>query len=228
MNNELLLKKLQNYKNYVHSFVKSNKDSVENIHKLRTSSREIISLLSVDNIFYTRVKKVIKLSNKIRDNDVFFEVYMNSLPKKYINRLDMKHITDSANRSREKKIDKLHAYLISLVIADTTEFKYEETPFSFVERDEFSLSNTVELHKYRIFIKKRLYKEKNSSPRDEIKIKTLAGIKDSLGAINDNMNALHVLKSYEIESGLFKEIEEFTQRENLKLFKLFKKLDNKL
>jgi len=226
MDNELLVKKLRDFKKYVEIFVKYHKGSVENIHKLRTSSRELFSLLSVDNMFYNRLKKVIKISNKIRDIDVFFKIYLNSLPNKYITKLDIKTITDSANKSREKKLDKLHAYLISLVIPDIIEFKYEEVQFSLMDTDEFSLSNTSELHKYRIFIKKRIYKEKNSSPRNEKKVKKLTRIKDLLGTINDNINGLNMLKSYNIKIELFKQIQDFTQNKNTKLFKEFLELDN--
>lgn len=228
MNKKLLLKKLHKLKRYVKEFVSLHNNSVEDIHKLRTSSREIYSLLSVDDPFNKRLKKVIKLSNKIRDIDVFLEVYLSSLEKKYKTKLDIKNITDSANKIREGKIDKLHYYLISLVMPDSTEFKYEEAQFSLIETDKLTSPNQAELHKYRIFIKKRFYKEKNSVSRNEKRVKTLTGIKNILGTINDNINGLNMLKRYNIEFKLFKQIQSFTENENVKLFKEFKKLDNQL
>ena len=84
MDDKLLLKKLQEYKKFVKQFIVDLKNSVEDIHTLRINSRELHSLISADDPFYPQLKRVIKLSNKIRDIDVFFEVYLHSLPKKYI------------------------------------------------------------------------------------------------------------------------------------------------
>jgi len=226
MDSEFLLKKLQEFKKLLSIFVKSNKNDIEEVHKLRVRSRELFSLLSVDDIFYNKLKKVIKLSNKIRDIDVFFEVYLDSLPKKYITKLDIKSLTYTANKSRKKKLYKLHLYLESLEVPTTIEFQYEESTLNKIDENELTSPNQVELHKYRIFIKKRLYKEKTSSLVDENKIKILTIIKDILGTINDNINGLNILKSYDIDPDLIKEIQDFTQKENLKLFKEFKNFVN--
>ena len=227
MNNVLLQKKFKEFKKYIEQFVTSHKSGIEDIHKLRVSTRELFSSMSVDNLFYSRLKKVIKLSNKIRDRDVFFEIYLDSLPRKYLTKLDIESMRQSTTNSRKKKIDKLHLYLKALVIPKTIVFKYEKSKYMLTIQNKLISPYQVELHKYRIFIKKMLYKEKNSFPLNENKIKTLKIIKDILGTINDNINGINRLQSFDIEVGLFKEIKAFTQEQNLKFFKEFQILDNK-
>ena len=57
---------------------------------------------------------------------------------------------------------------------------------------------------------------------NEIKIKTLKKIKDILGTIHDNNNAIERLNSFDIEVKLFRKIELFTKKKNLKLLKSLK------
>ena len=71
-------------------------------------------------------------------------------------------------------------------------------------------------------LKKKFYKENNSFPLNEIKIKTLKKIKDILGTIHDNNNAIERLNSFDIEVKLFRKIELFTKKKNLKLLKSLK------
>jgi hypothetical protein len=72
-----------------------------------------------------------------------------------------------------------------------------------------------ELHMH---LSKKLYIEKNSSVKDEKKIKILTDTKDILGAINDNYNGLKRLESYDIKESLYEKIKKFTQKENRKLY----------
>lgn len=225
MNNKLLQKKFQEFRKYAKNFVSSGKSEAEDIHKLRVNSRELFSLISVKNPFFTKLKKVIKLSNKIRDIDVFYEVYLDSLPKKYIVKLDIDSMKQITNKSRAKQIEKLHLYLKSLDIPQSIEFKCKVFKSDFSWKKGHSRLSHSELHKYRIFIKKILYKEKNSFPLDEKKITTLKSIKDILGTINDNINGIYRLKAFELDIKLFKQIESFIQEQNLKLFNEFKILD---
>jgi len=222
MDNQILLKKFHEFTEYIENFMKYYKSGIEDIHKLRVSAREIFSLISINNLFYSRLKKIIKLSNKIRDTDVFHELYLSSLPKKYTTKLDLKKIKNSTDISRGKSIAKLHSYLKSLLIPKTIKFKYEKPKFKLGTKNQLISLNNAELHKYRIFIKKELYKENNSFPLNEIKIKTLKRIKDILGTIHDNNNAIERLNSFDIEVKLFRQIESFTKKKNLKLLKSLK------
>ncbi len=224
MKKQHCMKKLEEFKKHLQSFVKLEKCSNKDIHTLRVVSRDLCSLLSADEPFYDSVKRVIKISNKIRDMDVFFEYFLLSLPKKYLAKLDRVSIEKFTNESRKKKINKLHEYLKSLVIPKSVLCKYEEDIFSFMDSNELILSK-IELHKYRIYIKKVLAREKNGASKNETKIKTLNKIKDILGSINDNYHGLERLNSYEIDASLFKKIKNYVQKENLKLFNLFKKLN---
>ncbi len=218
------LKKLKEFKKYVNNFLKHQKESIEDIHKLRVMSRELFSLVGVDEPFSKSVKKVIKTSNKIRDIDVFSETYLKSLPKKYLNELDTKSLIKSVHKRRKKEIDNLHTYLKTLVIPESVEFHHENQEIDVMNGEELKLEKE-ELHKYRIYIKKTLFMEKNSSAKDEKKIKTLSKIKDILGTINDNYNGVKELSSFDIKPKLLTKIEKFTQKQNLKLFKQFKYLN---
>jgi len=225
MEDKLLEKKLKDFKKIVKEFIQFRKSSIEEVHKLRVSCRELCSLLSIDDFFYYRLKKVMKLSNKIRDIDVFYEFYLDSLPKKYIRKLNLQTIINSTDKVRNKKIDKLYLYLESLVIPNNLEFISKKPIAFFASKGRLTLLNQEELHKYRIYIKKILYNEKNSFPINKVRVNTLKQIKDILGSINDNSNGLKRLSSYEIEGKLFKEIELFTHKENAKLFKVFIKFN---
>jgi len=227
MKNELLSKKLEEFKKYIDSFIIKQKSSVEGIHTLRVNSRELLSLVSADDPFSTELKKAIKQSNKIRDMDVFIQTYLGSLPKKYILKLDIKTIKKSIKKKREKKIKELHFYLKSLVIPQSVEFEQKVHNKS-LKIIKIATLNQEELHKYRIYIKKRLYNEKNSTPLDENRVKILTKIKDLLGEINDNYNGLKRLSRFDVKHKLFKKIQKFTERESLKIFKEFKKIEDEV
>ena len=66
------------------------KATVESIHKLRIHCRKMLSLIKSDDAFYLALKKIIKLTNKIRDLDVFLQEYIDSLPKEYQSQIDLK------------------------------------------------------------------------------------------------------------------------------------------
>jgi CHAD domain-containing protein len=224
MHDQNLLKKLKEFKKYVKSFINSRKSGHKDIHTLRILSRELHSLLSNTDPFYERVKKVIKISNKIRDTDVFFKLFLPSLPKRYRNNLEIESIKKYTNKSRKKKIDKLHKYLKSLVIPKNVLFASANSELNFVSSEELKLDK-IQLHKYRIYIKKVLAKEKNSFPINETKIKILIKIKDILGSIHDNYNGIEMLSICSVNPVLLSEIENFIQEENVKLYNQFKSLN---
>jgi len=224
MHDQNLLKKLKEFKKYVKSFINSRKSGHKDIHTLRILSRELHSLLSNTDPFYERVKKVIKISNKIRDTDVFFKLFLPSLPKRYRNNLEIESIKKYTNKSRKKKIEKLHKYLKSLVIPKNVLFASANSELNFVSSEELKLDK-IQLHKYRIYIKKVLAKEKNSFPINETKIKILTKIKDILGSIHDNYNGIERLSICSVNPVLLSEIENFIQEENVKLYNQFKSLN---
>ncbi|MDP3120731.1 MAG: CHAD domain-containing protein [Sulfuricurvum sp.] len=224
MNNQHYLKKLKEFKKYVKSFVNSRKSGHKEIHSLRVISRELHSLLSDADPFYDRVKKVIKISNKIRDTDVFFEFFVPSLPKKYRNKLEIESIRKYTNKSRKKKIEKLHIYLKSLVVPKNVLFRSENDQLNFVSGEELRLDKT-QLHKYRIYIKRILAKEKNSVPKNETRIKILTKIKDILGMIHDDYNGLERLNLCDVNAVLLSKIKSFIQEKNEKLYNRFKNLN---
>jgi phosphohistidine phosphatase len=187
-------------------------------------SRELFSLLEAAEPFSKGVKKVIKTSNKIRDIDVFSDIYLKSLPTKYLNELDTESLIKSLHKRRKKEIEILHNYLKTLVVPESTEFHHKTQKLDVINGEDIKLDKE-ELHKYRLYIKKILFMEKNSFAKDEKKIKTLSKIKEILGTINDNYNGLKKLSSFDIQAKLLKKIEKFTKKQNLKLFKQFKYLN---
>ena len=219
---ELIALKLKEFKKLIRYFTKKSLQSEDDIHKLRIKCRELFSLLDKEDVFAKSVKKIISLSNEIRDIDVFFSDYLDSLPKK-----ERKKVLDEISEKekedvRKKEIKKLHKYLKKLEIPKSAEQKAEETTPQELLFMEFPELDKKKLHKYRIYIKKSLYKEKNSIPKDEKKIKSLTELKDALGTINDNFNGLERLKSYDIKEQLYAKIERYTQEENAKLYEKIK------
>ncbi|MGE0738451.1 hypothetical protein [Sulfurimonas sp.] len=219
---ELIALKLKEFKKLIRHFTKKFLQSEGDIHKLRIKCRELFSLLDKEDVFAKSVKKIISLSNEIRDIDVFFSDYLDSLPKK-----ERKKVLDEISEKekedvRKKEIKKLHKYLKKLEIPKNAEQKEEETTAQELLFMEFPQLDKKKLHKYRIYIKKSLYKEKNSIPKDEKKIKSLTELKDALGTINDNFNGLERLKSYDIKEQLYEKIERYTQEENAKLYEKIK------
>lgn len=222
MENALLAKKLEKFKEFINRFTKKSMQSEDDIHKLRIKCRELFSLLNKEDTFARSVKKVISLSNEIRDIDVFFSDYLDSLPKKERKKAQEEISSKTKDDAREKEIKKLHKYLKKLEIPKSAEQKAEEATPQELLFMEFPELDKKKLHKYRIYIKKSLYKEKNSIPKDEKKIKSLTEIKDALGTINDNFNGLERLKSYDIKEQLYEKIERYTQKENAKLYEKIK------
>ena len=222
----LIMNKLENFKLFFELFRNSKKEGIEDIHNLRIKSRELLSLSDPNDLFYKQLKKVIKVSNKIRDIDVFIEFYCASLPKKYKKKLDLQIIINSENIQREKQVKKLHFYLNSLVLPNKIKMKTQES-MEHIKKLKKSKLNKQELHKYRIFIKTRLYNEKNSSSANLKRVKRLKKMKDILGTINDNMNGIKKLSAYDIKLTLLKKIKKSTKKQNMKLFRKFKILDKK-
>jgi len=226
MQTQLIGKKLEDFKLFFELFRHAKKEGIEDIHNLRIKSRELLSLSDPNDLFYKQLKDVIKVSNKIRDIDVFIEVYCASLPKKYKKQLDLQSIINSENIQRAKQVKKLHFYLNSLVLPDKIKIKTQEST-EHVKKLKKSKINKKELHKYRIFIKTRLYNEKNSSSVNLKRVERLKQMKDILGTINDNINGIKKLSAYDIKWTLLKKIKKSTKKQNIKLFKEFKILDKK-
>ena len=219
---ELIALKLKEFKKLIRHFTKKSLQSEDDIHKLRIKCRELFSLLNKEDAFARSVKKVISLSNEIRDIDVFFSDYLASLPKKERKKVQEEITSKTKDDAREKEIKKLHKYLKKLEVPKNAEQKAEETTPQEPLFMEFPQLDKKKLHKYRIYIKKSLYKEKNSILKDEKKIKSLTELKDALGTINDNFNGLERLKSYDIKEKLYEKIERYTQEENAKLYEKIK------
>lgn len=219
---KIIAQKLKEFKKLIRHFTKNSLQSADDIHKLRIKCRELFSLLDKEDTFAKSVKKIISLSNEIRDIDVFFSDYLTALPKKEREKVKKEIVSKAKNDAREKEIKKLHKYLKKLEIPKSAEQKTEEETPQELLFMEFPELDKKKLHKYRIYIKKKLYREKNSALKDEMKIKNLTLIKDALGTINDNYNGLERLKSYGVKESLYEKIESYTQEENSKLYEKIK------
>ena len=81
------------------------------------------------------------------------------------------------------------------------------------------------LHRYRIYIKTKLYVMKNRYPSKKKKIKIYTMIKDTLGEINDNFNAIKRLKSFGIGKKELRLIKKYVQKQNIDHFSSIEKLN---
>lgn len=223
MENILLTKKLQEFKEFIKHFTKNSLQSADDIHALRIKCRELFSLLERSSTFARSIKKVISFSNGIRDIDVFFDDYLASLPKKQRKKVQEQIPSRAKDSVRKKEINTLRKYLKKLEIPKNAEQKIEEDASPSLVHVKLPELDKEKLHKYRIQIKKRLYIEKNSLEKDSKKIKILTSIKDILGTINDNYNGLERLHYYNIKLSLYKKIENFTQEQNKQLYEKLKK-----
>ena len=193
------------------------------LHALRLKSRELYSLCAREEDFAKEVKKILKYSNSLRDMDVFEEVYLASLPKTYRAKLPLKQIKEQLQAEREADTEALHTYLCSFRMP-------QKTPSAHMPKKQERVLPKLpeyekkELHRYRIAVKKMLAQEKNREESDKEKIAYLARLKDILGTMNDNANALGRLKRYLGKTPLFMRLKRRGAKENKKLYKQLKKL----
>ena len=190
MDNLNISTKLKSLQRYCRKLSGKNLFTTEDIHTLRTRTREVLSLLQKGTDLSKVLKKIIKLSNEIRDIDVFYSVFFEFLPKKYKKSIDKKTLKDKLSLLREQQSQELRIYLqesnfSELSILYSTS-KNSEIPMQ--QSCPLTLSQQ-ELHKYRIYIKTKFYYLKNSIEADKEKFKIYSQIKNYLGKINDNFNA---------------------------------------
>lgn len=225
METKLLKEKVDALKLLYEQLLKTSSTDVEDIHELRKRTREVLSLVSKEESFYKELKKVIKLTNDIRDIDVFQTLFLSKLPKKLKHKIDLDDLSLSLEKTRQQDISRLLEYLTSLVFPPNVIFEIkqkeqlQDIPFEKFDPD----LDQKELHKYRIYIKKLLYNYKNFLPKKKKVIRKLEEIKDHLGYINDNFNALKRLEHLEIEH--LNDIKKYIEKENHKSLKKIDKVD---
>jgi CHAD domain-containing protein len=218
--------KLKKYKKKIDNYIKSNKADQEEIHALRVATREMYSLLDSDMPLSKEMKKIIKLSNVIRDIDVFVDVYLKFLPREYTSMVDLKEVLALCNKHRKKEVVILHKYLKTFVLPKHLDYQAQELKSKLNETKKEALRfDKKDLHRYRIRVKKALFQEKNMQEKNKDKIKLLTKMKDILGEINDKMNGVQRLKDYDTEPAILERIENFTQKYNKILFDRFKKIE---
>lgn len=203
MLSELQQHKLKEFKKYLNDFLGETDYGLEGIHKLRLRCRELYSLFGDVEPSYQSIakefKNILKKTNSIRDLDVFLEKYGEFLSGEQIDRLEYERLKD---------VDELDKYLKHL--QNIKAFK--------IIKNSFNIEDKKELHRYRIYIKKLLYREKNEKQPDPSKIKSLSNIKDILGSINDNYNALDMFEELNIkDEKLIKKV----KKRNKELFEKF-------
>jgi len=195
----------------------------DTIHDLRIKSREVISLISKKSALYTRVKKIIKLSNSIRDLDVFKYDFLESLHQHYTKALKLKTLNEAISAQRESELTVLLLYLEEFIgLEQDIQLTTHETPKP-VKKPSLVFEKK-HLHKYRIYVKTKLYIFKNRYPYEKAAIRRCNFLKDALGDINDNFNALNIIQSFEIDTDSLTLIHKYVESENKKLFKLIKKI----
>ena len=210
-------KKIFKIKKRIDSFITNGKWEDEDIHKIRVSTREVLSLLGDKELNCSQLKKVIKLSNKIRDIDVLLSEYLVKIPKKYQSNINLPILKDILRIEREKEFKIFLTYL-NFLLSMNIEFEQSNQIKKTITEPRFS-SDIKELHKYRIYIKNQLYIAKNEKVKDKTKIKLLTKIKNFLGNINDNYNAIEFIKKVISDKINIKGLVNYTNKQNNKYFK---------
>lgn len=210
--------------------IKNNDNSVESVHKIRTKTREILSLLYASDLKSKEIKKVIKLSNKIRDIDVLLSEFLPNIPQYIQKNLEIQIISMSLKNIRDEEFLEFQEYLKQFLEKNIS-FLETQTKKNLNQhsKDVYILSyEKKELHRYRIFIKKELYLEKNRTNRNLDKIELLTQIKDLMGNINDNRNAIEMIEHTIKKQVTYFKLKQYIEQKNIDLFHKIKKLVNKL
>lgn len=221
--NKKLNQELYYIKETIKYYISRGSYSVEEIHQIRLTTRRLLSLLHHKNLQSKELKKIIKLSNKIRDIDVFMEEYLTKLPPKYQKDINTPIIRAIFDKKRDRYINKFVKYLEKFLTKKKMKFIKSNRDNKLV--DEPKLTKDIkQLHRYRIYIKNRLYLEKEKKEREILRVVLLDKVKDLLGKINDNYNALKLIKKLNLEDIGFKAISNYTKKENRDSFKDAKRL----
>lgn len=218
MSTQKIEKKIDALKDKIEKFISNDDGEMESIHKIRTSSREVLSLLNEQKLHCVDLKKILKLSNKIRDIDVLLNEYFIRIPQNYHDQINILFIKDILKEERNKELLVFLDYLRNFAI-ENIEFLQKEQNSNKESQKPILSSNKKELHKYRIFIKNQLYIAKNCEPINKDKVILLTKIKDLLGDINDNYNAIKIIKSINPNKKDIKELKRYTKEENLLNYK---------
>lgn len=204
----------------------------KDIHKLRTSCREILSLLDKKSKNYKTIKLIIKFSNSIRDIDVFLNYYLEQLTSKELKNINVTLLKKKLSSFRKRKSRKFLNFLKTIKFTkEILLTKEKKTRVSDIESfikniDKIKTSQKL-LHKKRIIVKEQLYIEKNNMVKNLSKITVLKSIKNELGYINDNFNGMDMLKSKLKSKNIIKKIEIFTHNKNLIHIKNIKEIYEK-
>jgi hypothetical protein len=211
MSCEIIDKKIDKLKNRIKLFIEQSDGGVEGVHKIRTSSREVLSLLSKEKLHCLDLKKVLKLSNKSLNTFVKFSTSLTVVLSSTLCIL-----SDERKKELEVFLEYLHQFFNqNIEFLEKVDVTNDEKIYT---KPELSF-NIKELHKYRIFIKNQLYITKNTDPDNKDKIQLLTKIKDILGYINDNHNALKIIKKISPDKKSIRELKEFTKNQNLEYFR---------
>lgn len=219
---EQLAKKFSEYQKVLKKFISKHKNKIEQIHDLRIKSRELYSIINRQEPFAKDLKQVIKLSNKIRDIDIFHSHFLKKLPKKYFQLLPKELIFEELKRIRDEDLEVFYTYLKQLSFPQKLTMMKQTTDDAKNFQRNFEYEKKS-LHKYRIYIKELLYQEKNSHTKNKKRMELLTQIKDILGEMNDNFNALEILKSFTLKQELLQQLETYVEDTNRRLYEKFEK-----
>lgn len=212
-------KKIESLREKIEKFILQGDGEMEAIHKIRTSSREVLSLLNEQKLHCINLKKILKLSNKIRDIDVLLSEYLMKIPKNYQDKINILAIKNILNEERNKELLIFLEYLKSFAVENIEFLQSPHSKNVGAKYKPILSSNKKELHKYRIFIKNQLYIAKNTEPINRDKVVLLTKIKDLLGDINDNYNAIKIIKAITPNTKDIKGLKQYTKEENLQHYK---------
>lgn len=228
--------KLQALKKQAEHLVTHGCGDKEAVHTIRVQAREILSLLHRQGATSPELKKVISLSNKIRDIDVLLSDYLPDVPARCQRRINLSQIKDTLTTIREQEARGLLHYLSAFPEPALSPVKNADKKQA---KHPPQLSRNIhKLHQYRIFIKHQLYLSRNKSgvtdPADNNlsdnnrRIHLLGRIKDTLGSIHDNYTALKLIAAISDDKKSIRPLKKYTREVNARQFRKAARLIRKL
>jgi len=171
------------------------------LHQLRVEARKELAKLISKNRIDISLKKLLKLSSKVRDADVLIEMCNSKKIKKYLQHQKKRDL---------KKLLKFLEKFNSQIIPYSQKIECEK-----ICKYNLLKKNDKKLHKIRILIKKCRY----SQNKEELKpLQTL------LGKVHDYYNCIKLLKKFNLN---YKKEKKIKQKYLKKAYKEHKKICKK-
>jgi len=201
---------------------KIDNDDIEVLHKLRVSSRKLSSILKRKSELSKNLRTLRKLSNEMRDLDVFEDEFFKSLKSTHQKKL-LKLGLENFIKIRKNilKVDfLLFLQSISWIELPLVISKKKIVLDNEVNYLEAPSQESDDIHKFRINVKKLRYRLEHSESENDRLIQLLKKMQEFSGKIHDIDVALIFLQEFLVGNKFI----EFSEVVNLKRINLYEKL----